>query len=287
MNEAVEQFSVATSSVTGSTGATFGKAVGFDRAARGARYLQPQTLGSVIRNTVTIYFQNWATISLIYILPLLPVAMLRGALEEYESGWSVILYLVQLLGGILVGAALVIAVSDVCIGLKPNLRRAYRRGFANGRLLGTYFLGIFFVYTGFKLLVIPGLVFAVWCMFSLPVTVLEPFGGRAALRRSYELGRGFYWRNVGISLVIWAFGFMVLVAGGILIGLFDDFVLRVSHPDFVLWVSHPVLKTIAIEALSIALYGPLISISLILLYYDMRARKESYGSAQLVEDLRI
>lgn len=37
------------------------------------RFLQQQTFGSIVRNTLAIYFGNWLTISLIYAIPMLPV----------------------------------------------------------------------------------------------------------------------------------------------------------------------------------------------------------------------
>ena len=272
---------MARNAVLSSTGPFAGTdgGIGLDRAAWGARFLQPQTLGSVIRNSFTIYVRNWTTICLIYIVPLLPLAVLRHVLAEGgHSGWAGLVSFVQLMISILVGAALIVAVSDVCLGLKPNLRRAYRRGFGNGRLLKTYFTLVLFLMLGFALLVVPGLVMVVWYMFALPATVLEQYTGRAALKRSRELGRGFYWRNVGIVLVDWLVVIGVLLVAVIVLVLLELLTLAGNFP---------LLEGLLGVALAIAVLGPLTSIPLILLYYDMRARKEGYGAAQLVEDLKI
>jgi len=121
---------MARNAVLSSTGPFAGTdgGIGLDRAAWGARFLQPQTLGSVIRNSFTIYVRNWTTICLIYIVPLLPLAVLRHVLAEGgHSGWAGLVSFVQLMISILVGAALIVAVSDVCLGLKPNLRRLARK----------------------------------------------------------------------------------------------------------------------------------------------------------------
>jgi hypothetical protein len=259
--------------------AAFGEDIGPDPAARGARFLQRQTLGSIISNTITIYVRNWETICLIYILPLLPIAVLRAVLaSQGHVGWVVTLLVIQTLGNILVSAALTVAVSDICLDLKPNLRRAYRRGFANGRLFSTYFLLVLVVYVGFILLVIPGLVLAVRYMFAVSATVLEQISGRAALRRSRELGRGFYWRNTGIFIICVLVVTVLLYVTGALMNISEQLIF--SH-------GYRVLENILNEALSIVLTGPLSTIPVILLYYDMRARKEDYGAVQLVEDLRI
>jgi len=267
-----------TFSATGPTAAILGEDIARDHDVWGARFLQPQTLGPIIRNTIAIYVRYWETICLIYILPSLPIAMLRDILETYWlSGWVGILFLEMLdffLVSVLGIAALTVAVSDICLNLKPNFRRAYRRGFTNGRVFGTYFVAVVLTFLGFALLIIPGLVMLVWYMFAVSATVLEQISGRAALRRSRELGRGFYWRNLGIFMLCFVVVLFLAAVAGVLI-------------DFILGPEHQLLENILIEALSIVLFGPLVTIPGILLYYDMRARKEGYGAAQLVEDLRV
>jgi hypothetical protein len=260
-------------------GRAFAEDESLDRVVWGARFLQPQTLGSIIRNTFNIYWRGLGTVGLIYILPLLPVAVLSAVLEaRHYIVWALVFNLIQVLGTVLVGAALIIAVSDICIGLKPNLRRAYRRGFANGRLLGTYFLAVLFLSIGLLLFVIPFFVLSAWYMFALPATVLEQFGGRAALRRSRELGRGFYWRNFGITLANGFLAFFLLLVLLVPIFLLEQFLLGGRYPMF---------EGVVNQTFSIVLVGPLFSIPLVLLYYDMRARKDGYGVAQLAEDVRI
>lgn len=253
--------------------------IDLDRAAWGARFLQPQTLGSIIGNSFAIYVRHWPTICLIYILPLLPMGVLQELLQqEGHRGWSIAVSVVQVAVNVLVGAALIVAVSDICLGLKPSLRRAYRRGFGNGRLFKTYFTLLLFLIVGFLLLVIPGMVMAVWYMFALPATVLEQFSGRAAMRRSRELGRGFYWRNIGNLLVVWVVVFATMIVAAMVLVMIE---LGILANNF------PVLEAVLGAALGIAIIGPLSSIPMILLYYDMRSRKEGYGAAQLVEDLRL
>ena len=91
-------------------------------------------------------------------------------------------------------------------------------------------MGSFLILIGILLLIIPGIVLAATYMFLLPVTVLELFNGRAALRRSRDLGRGSYARNVSIMTVCALLTFVIASLDTALIGLFEILVLRGCLP---------------------------------------------------------
>jgi hypothetical protein len=197
-------------------------------------FLPVQPLGSIFRNSFAIYGGNWRTISLIYALPMLPIALLHAVLLGIQPrGLANIVSLIFASIGLLTGAVVTVMISDRCLGLQPSVWRSYRRGFANiGRLIGTYFLGVLFISllgaAGTLLLIVPGLILrsgmmlsawfliggtllllipililTVWYMFFIvAVVVLEKLGGRAALRRSRALGKGSYLRNIGILFLV-------------------------------------------------------------------------------------
>jgi hypothetical protein len=246
----------------------------------GARFLQMQTLRSVLRNSFAIYGGNWRTISLTYAIAMLPIAMLHAVLLSAERvGLASIVSVVFMLSGMLMGAVVTVIISDLCLGLQPGVWRSYRRGFANaGKLIGTYLLAALISTGGLLLLLIPGIVWAIWYMFVVPVVVLEQSGGRAALRRSRALGKGCYLRNMGIvflvalplSLIIWLLAYAIASLVAPAIG---------SHTTSVMQGVEEILQTLVLS--------PLLSIPGTLLYYDMRARKDGYGAAQLAEDLQI
>src|SRR5215831_15890673 len=113
-----------TFSATGPTAAILGEDIAPDDDVWSARVLRPKSRGAIIRNTIAIYGRYWETICLIYILPSLPSGMLRDILETYWlSGWVGTLFLEMLdffLVSVLGIAALTVAVSDICLNLKPN-----------------------------------------------------------------------------------------------------------------------------------------------------------------------
>lgn len=97
-------------------------------------------------------------------------------------------------------------------------------------------------------------VVGVLLMFVMPVTVLESKWFVEALRRSIELGRGYYLRNFGIMFLI---VFAVAIVTGI-IGTIFNFI--------------PIIGPMFSSVIQAAA-GPLTTIPLVLLYYDMRMKK--------------
>jgi hypothetical protein len=242
-------------------------------------YLQTYTVGSIVRNSWSIYFQNWLALLLIYVIPQAAVSIVDALIRtggEPEPLVVITMFVLQLLASMFVTFPATVAVSEICLGIKPNVGRAYRRAFAQpGRLVGTYLLAFVIIFLGYVALLIPGIVVSLWYMFIGPVVVLESLAGRAALKRSRELGKGYYLRNLGI---LWLnILLLVLLAGllGGLVGILGYFAgLGPEGGRF-------------LGSLMGLIVAPPSAISVVLLYYDMRVRKEDYGATQLAEDLRF
>jgi len=247
-------------------------------------YLQPQTLGSLLRNTFSIYFRHWATIVAIAAVPTIPAGLLRVVVQYSNNrGALIILFLVvEVFARIFVGFPLVVAVSEACIGLKPNFARSYQRAFAKpGMVLGTYLAVSALSIMALIAFVIPVFFVTAFYIFVGPVVILEQIGGKAAFRRSRELGRGYYLRNLGIFIVA---SFTVLLLT-VLISMVIGMVLGIAVYLFDAGrMTNPVSEVIGVAVGQIA--APLGAIPLLLLYYDMRSRKEGYGAPQLMEDLK-
>jgi hypothetical protein len=126
---------------------------------------------------------------------------------------------------------------------------------------------------GLLLFIVPGLFVIAWLMFAAPIVVLEGKWGFEAYRRSKRLGDGFHWRNIGVVIAL-GLSLGVIFA---LLGAFFGVVL----PDFVVhWTLRILSSGVGM------LMQPFIFIVIVLLYYDMRVRKESYDAAALAETLR-
>jgi len=239
-------------------------------------YLVEHSVGSIIRGAFEIYFRHFGTLFFIFVLPVVPVAVLQGEAEAAGNvGLLLIAALFTLVVSLFAYAATTVAVSDICLGNPPSFRRSY--GKVLGKLvlllLGTNLLQVLAIAIGFVLLIVPGLVVAIWLILSQAVVVLEGRSGVAALKRSKQLGDGAHWRTAGLFLLL-----MILMAviGGVIGGIFGGL-----FPDLLEHWTFRVLLT----AIQQGLATPVMLIALVLIYYDRRVRKEGYDARALAEDL--
>ena len=241
-----------------------------------ANYLRQQSVGDILRNTFSIYGRGFGAIFLTYFLPLFPVglweteARVAGATGLYWLG-----VFVSIFASLFAFGAITVAVSDLVLGNKPSVARSYAKVFGNmfGRLFVASLLQALFIFIGIILLVVPGIIAIMWLLFTPSVVVLEGLGGMNALKRSKALGQGYNWRNFGVFILLVV---ICAVIGGILGGLFGGF-----FPGSLGTFPHRVLLVI-IQTLS----APVTLIAIVLMYYDLRVRKEAYDAAALAEDLK-
>lgn len=241
--------------------------------------LRTYTLGSMIRTSWSIYRREWLTLLLIYVIPLL-VLHIVDALIKNSFGQDIlvtgVLVALQMLTSMFVAFPATVAVSEICLGIKPSVGRSYKRAFAQpGKVIGTYLLALVIIVLGLMALLIPGIIFLLWYMLVGPIVILEGLAGRAALKRSRELGRGYYLRNLGIFWVATLIVILIIAVVGGLIGAASYFA----------GVSPQVAEFIS-GLIGLLVVAPNI-VLIVLLYYDMRVRKEGYGAAQLADDLRF
>jgi len=242
-------------------------------------YLVQYTVGSIFRDAFKIYFGHFGTLFFMYFLPAFPAVLIQQ--EAEKSGNAVLIILTVLLSLIVGGfayAATTIAVSDVCIGNAPSIKRSYDKILSKImlQLLVMNILEILAVGVGLVLLVVPGVVLFVWLFLSGPVVVLEGRSAIAALKRSKQLGDGSHWRNCGFFLLL----FIILLVYYLLIFavILGVFVFR--FPNLInTWIP------LAAMDVPMLLFFPFIYIFSVLIYYDRRVRKEGYDAKALAEDL--
>lgn len=237
-------------------------------------YVRAHTAGSVLRDAIRIYRKHFLVLFGASVVPFIPTVVVE--LIRWHNEPSVLMFFVGMLLSFLNFVPVTVLVSDICVGNPVSLGRAYRRAFGRltGRVLLVALMVLGLMFLGLILLVVPGLIFSTWYLFAGVVVVLERTSPRRSLTRSRELGKGFYLRNLGIfALVSVVVMTPVQLVSGILGGVGAAMKIAMGPIN-------------AIATIIGALAGPPMSIAVVLLYYDMRARKEAYDSMTLAEDLR-
>jgi hypothetical protein len=168
----------------------------------------------------------------------------------------------------LTNGALTIAVADRVTGGNAEWREVWMLLLRRlGPLLTAIIPAAIITAFGFVLFIIPGLVFGLLFAFVSPVVLIEGLRGRAALRRSLDLVSG-DWLRVAIMITVLAVlrwfaqlvASMVLPTGALFFGsLFADLVTLV--------------------------FLPLPVLGMVLLYFDVRRKRDNFTDDRLRADL--
>lgn len=237
--------------------------------------LSEQTISSLFANVVYMYRYHFRVIFLCSALPQLPLLLFFEFLQVTEPIGQLLGTLPYLMGLFIVSGAETVVLSDICLGNQPTVRRSYARILGGKRwwhLISTGLVLSLALGLGFLLLILPGLWLAMRTLFTSVIVVLEDRRNRDAVRRSFALTKGQAWRITGLllpsCLLLMVFT-IPLVIVQITLG-----------PGMVASVVNILCNFIISATL-----GPSFSLTLVLLYYDQRVRRESYDAQALSEDL--
>jgi hypothetical protein len=248
-------------------------------------------VGDILDTTFRLYRQRFLTFLLIALAVYIPYAILMGLFETsgpaFTAGtgpsaapkFNPVGFSLQMIGVAFFSlimfplclAAMVQNISASYLGEKLSAGDSYARAMPRVLpLLGTQFMVGVVIMIGFLLFFVPGILFSLWFYVFIPVVLLEGVAGFRAMSRSRELMRG----NLGKAFTL---GFVVS-----LLGLIFGWALQ-SVAKFIPW-PHPALATFSLSILP-ALWLPIQTAPSILLYYDLRIRKEAFDLQKLSETL--
>ncbi|MGD8453827.1 MAG: hypothetical protein PVJ57_18590 [Phycisphaerae bacterium] len=263
--------------------------------------LRPMGIGDILDATFRLYkgrFLSFLVIALVaylpYMLYTLGVKLAAGSpevqsipLDTYSPEdleqmpmpeMPVVPMLLGLLGTMiftlivlpLAQAALMHSISGAILGERMSAGTAFQR--AAGRLfplLGTQFLVGIVLLLGYVLLIVPGIIFTMWFLIVAPVVVLERMSGAGAMSRSKELMKGNLRKGFAIVFLLWLLA-MAIVYGG-------TFAFQaLGLPYFLLEVCLLLMQAVVL---------PIQMAPIILLYYDLRVRKEAFDLQRLAESV--
>jgi hypothetical protein len=250
---------------------------------------RPMGIGEILGTAFQLYRRHWRTLMAIAAVVVVPLTLLQygaghwfrtngqqlqdqGAastsLWAVASAWLLAALVGLLLYQVLTGAITRNIAAEVA-GQDLNLEQSYRFGFARlGPILVVSILVGLATLLGLIVFIIPGIYIGVRLAASTQALVVEDKRGTQAMRRSWDLVGGHWWHAA----------FTLLVAG-LITGVVNAVITAPFSAGA--WL---VQGTAAAIATTITLpYGALVGV---LLYLDLRARKEPLDLDTLTADLQ-
>jgi len=246
---------------------------------------EPMTTGVLLDRAFRLYTGSFSLMLGIaaaayvpfYLIMLVIESSIGGSLPSLDAGISTLLFQVVFLilwaslAFPIASGATTYAISERYLGNDVTIGDALRRGLSHFLPLSiAQITATIRVMFGFMLFIIPGILWMLSYSLIVPAIVVEGQRALPSLRRSRDLIKGFRGKAFGILLVVNLLQ-LVLVGGvGMITGLLFS---GESGSD-------TVLSSALNNLLSIFL-APLGIIAAILLYYDMRIRKEGFDLEML------
>lgn len=169
--------------------------------------------GALLSQSWQLFKAHWLLFDWLILLPVLivvPIVLIGtlgfafGTSAVESNPLSSVLFLLftipAIIFGLLTQIALIKAIQhEGAVGTKKLLKESWPLVWRY--LLLSLLVGLT-VLAGFILLIVPGITFSVWFMFSTYVLVVEGTGGTAAMRRSKFYARGKFWGLFGRMLIL-------------------------------------------------------------------------------------
>lgn len=284
--------------------------------------LRPMTLGEVLDRTFKLYRSNFWVFAGIIALPYLLILLVQVVSAAFGSGpkaaqgvpqISPTLIAGALAGGTVVAilyalmagaahAATVFAVSDLYLAREASVRGSFSRvGTKVFRVLLVFFLiglviggsvmviviagaimkspAIFLL--GFLIFIVPCLIFLCRVAVAIPVAMLEDLGAVRSLERSIQLTKGHAGQIFLIFLLVGCLSYVALLLFQVpFLALAAAAAAAHQAPSF----GVQVLQFLS-AFVSQVLIGPIATIALSLMYYNLRVRKEAFDIQHLMASL--
>lgn len=252
----------------------------------------PKGVGEILSNAFSLYQKHAAQLLTIAALVVVPLTLIQALLlgiafddigdvtinevtgEVTTSGGffsGLLLTAVTLLVGYviqqLLAGALTRGAAGSLVQREVDVAGSYRYAFS--RLGGLILLALLYgliVAVGFILLIIPGIIFAVFLSMAVPAFIVERRSASDSLSRSWNLVSGSWWHALGTILV-----------AGILAGIVNGIITAIGGDSFFgIWITSAIAQIIT---------APFVALVGIVLYVDLRARREGLDATTLTRDL--
>lgn len=260
------------------------------------RRLPERNLRDLLNETFVIYGRSFRDIVILVAIIQVPISIVAQLMSETIIGFVIVGFVSAMANGIVSGAV-ACATGQSYFDNRIDVKRCYQR--VGWRLLSILLLSLFpatvlGAVLGLSrvesdltaLLIFPTLgllIYLVYWGVAMPSIVLEGHKAVGALKRSYLLVEGQWWRVFGISLV---FG---LVAFGLVIMVSIPFAIAVLLAIGEGGESSPASTIIGFlaAATTSVIVPPVIFIAGTLVYFDLRVRKEGFDTDRLSQEMGV
>jgi hypothetical protein len=254
---------------------------------------QPRGVGDILSAAFDLYKRHWQTFIQIVAVVVVPLTIIQYFLQDQltseanvvvdqttgqvtitnpDSFWaatigSLVFAVIGLLITQVLTGALARAAAGSLVGETPTPGDAFKFGFARlGSIILIGLLVALIVIGGFILLIIPGIIFAVKLSVSIPALIVENRRGTDAISRSWNLTTGHFWHVLGTWIVAYI---IAAIVTAVLTALGGDN-----------WLVRGILASIAS-----VITTPFLALVTVLIYLDLRARKEGLTEEVLRREL--
>lgn len=188
--------------------------------------------------------------------------------------WEMLGVLVSFVLSILAGGAIIYAVARHFLGSAVLVQRSYKYAWARfPKLLGVFVIVVLILIVplilSFFIVGIPLLVFGIVALlFATHAVAIEQMGPTDAVKRSWNVVQGNWWRSfgllLGITLAFMGAALIIFLPAGMFL---------------------PAVLIALLSAAFSTVVTPLATIAITALYFDIRVRKEQYTHNDLAREL--
>ncbi len=260
--------------------------------------LPQRKLGALLDETFSLYSKNFRQFVVMVAVVQVPIGVVSALiLALFREGLAPLLVaeLMGIVGAVAVYGAIASGVGQKYISGEIDIRSCYDRAIGRLRslaLIGLLVWGGLFVIPTLETLIedqtvaaivgiltIPIIAFAIYWSMSIQISVVEGHKAVSALRRSFRLVQGSWWRVFGIHMVV---GLVII---GLMIILNLAFLPLTYLPGVENAFGAINLVTFLAGLVVTIIAPPILFIAGTLLYYDLRVRKEDYDFAALSQEM--
>jgi hypothetical protein len=263
-----------------------------------APVLRPLGVGEIFDVSIKIFRAHAGTLLTLVAIVVVPVAALSALIElsavpteeelltedpDEEIATLVAAFVVAgllgLLGSIVATATCFKAIAEAYLGAKPTWQGSLR--FVLRRLhsvLWVLFLMSLILIPAFIACILPGIWLGVAYAVAIPALLTEGTKGFKSLKRSYRLVRGRWWP-----------AFVVVILGYLLAGIVAGALtgLAAGLTGFDETDAAAIIANYVATAISDVLTTPFIAAFLVVLYFDLRVRKEAFDLQLLAQQIGV